>query len=122
MNIEIIETSTATTLNSITGIQKMMNLSKALITEETNQRLNEHGLTLSVKKTKSDINTEGILKKWVNTIHSLCQHVVVGTHGRLPGSTRRKVGMTSNHHAPYVLGFTHATMAGTMGCGYCEVS
>ena len=24
--------------------------------------------------------------------------------------------MTSNHHAPYVLGFTHATMAGTTGC------
>ncbi len=24
--------------------------------------------------------------------------------------------MTSNHHAPYVLGFTHATMASTMGC------
>ena len=23
--------------------------------------------------------------------------------------------MTSNHHAPYVLGFTHATMAGTEG-------
>ena len=22
--------------------------------------------------------------------------------------------MTSNHHAPYVLGFTHATMAGTI--------
>src|SRR6476620_7001647 len=39
-----------------------------------------------------------------------------GTHGRLPGSTRRKVGMTSSHHAPYVQGFTHATMAGTMGC------
>ena len=29
------------------------------------------------------------------------------------GSTRRKVGMTSSHHAPYVQGFTHATMAGT---------
>src|SRR5690625_7359972 len=41
---------------------------------------------------------------------------MVGTHRRLPGSTRRKVGMRSNHHAPYVLGFTHATMAGTMGC------
>ena len=41
---------------------------------------------------------------------------MVGTHGRLPGSTRRKVGMTSNHHAPYVLGFTHATMADTEGC------
>ena len=26
---------------------------------------------------------------------------------------RRKVGMTSNHHAPYVLGYTRATMAGT---------
>ena len=32
---------------------------------------------------------------------------------RLPGITRRKVGMTSNHHAPYVLGYTRATMAGT---------
>src|SRR3954453_20339036 len=38
-----------------------------------------------------------------------------GTHGRLPGSTRRKVGMTSSHHAPYVQGFTHATMASTEG-------
>src|SRR5712692_3695231 len=41
---------------------------------------------------------------------------MAGTHGRLPGSTRRKVGMTSSHHAPYVQGFTHATMAGTKGC------
>ena len=24
--------------------------------------------------------------------------------------------MTSNHHAPYVLGYTRATMAGTAGC------
>jgi hypothetical protein len=24
--------------------------------------------------------------------------------------------MTSNHHAPYVLGYTRATMGGTMGC------
>ena len=32
---------------------------------------------------------------------------------RLPGITRRKVGMTSNHHAPYVLGYTRATMVGT---------
>ena len=38
---------------------------------------------------------------------------MVGTHERLPGLTRRKVGMTSNHHAPYVQGFTHATMVGT---------
>src|SRR5688500_6259746 len=39
----------------------------------------------------------------------------LGTHGRLPGATRRKEGMTSNHHAPYVVGVTHATMAGTKG-------
>ena len=38
-----------------------------------------------------------------------------GTHGILPWSTRRKVGMTSNHHAPYVLGYTRATMVGTEG-------
>ena len=32
---------------------------------------------------------------------------------RLPGTTRRKVGTTSNHHAPYDLGYTRATMATT---------
>ena len=31
----------------------------------------------------------------------------------LPGTTRRKVGTTSNHHAPYDLGYTRATMAPT---------
>ena len=41
---------------------------------------------------------------------------MVGTHGGPPGLTRRKVGMTSDHHAPYVQGFTHATMASTTGC------
>src|SRR3954466_15106601 len=41
---------------------------------------------------------------------------VMGTHRRLPGSTRRKVGTTSSHHAPYVLGCTRATMVGTKGC------
>src|SRR5690606_28518441 len=38
-----------------------------------------------------------------------------GTHRRLPATSRRKVGMTSNHHAPYALGYTRATMAGTAG-------
>ena len=46
---------------------------------------------------------------------------MVGTRERLPGLTRRKVGMTSNHHAPYVQGFTHATMVGTVGLRYREV-
>ena len=35
----------------------------------------------------------------------------VGTHERLPQTMRRKAGMTSNHHAPYVLGYTRNTMA-----------
>src|SRR5579863_4668466 len=35
---------------------------------------------------------------------------------RLPLVKWRKVGMTSSQHGPYVLGDTHATMAGTKGC------
>ena len=30
--------------------------------------------------------------------------------------------MTSSHHAPYVQGFTHATMAGTKSCKPARVS
>ena len=43
------------------------------------------------------------------------QQVRLGTLDRLPGITRRKAGMTSNHHAPYGLGYTRATMAYTKG-------
>ena len=39
----------------------------------------------------------------------------MGTLERLPGITWRKVGMTSNHHAPYDLGYTRATMDGAEG-------
>ena len=31
-------------------------------------------------------------------------------------TNRRKVGMTSSHHAPYVQGYTRATLARTEGC------
>jgi hypothetical protein len=31
-------------------------------------------------------------------------------------TNRRKVGMMSSHHAPYVSGYTRATLAGTEGC------
>jgi len=34
---------------------------------------------------------------------------------RLPVQAVRKVGMTSNHHGPYVLGYTRATMVRTAG-------
>ena len=40
---------------------------------------------------------------------------MVGTLERLPVINRRKVGMTSNHHALYVLGYTRTTMADTEG-------
>src|SRR4029078_6985173 len=51
-----------------------------------------------------------------------CYRVMPGTLRRLPGSTRRKVGMTSSHHAPYVQGCKHATMAGTNGCYSARIS
>ncbi len=34
----------------------------------------------------------------------------MGTQTEQPVTNRRKVGMTSNHHGPYVLGYTRATM------------
>ncbi len=40
----------------------------------------------------------------------------MGTQTVLPVTNRRKVGMTSNHHGPYVLGYTGATMVGTERC------
>ena len=41
---------------------------------------------------------------------------MLGTLRELPVINRRKVGMTSNHHGPYVQGYTRATMAGTKRC------
>ena len=40
---------------------------------------------------------------------------MVGTLEELPVTNRRKVGMTSNHHALYVLGYTRTTMGVTEG-------
>ena len=47
---------------------------------------------------------------------------MVGTLDRLPGTTRRKAGTTSNHHAPYGLGYTRATMALTKGSSGVSLS
>ena len=47
--------------------------------------------------------------------------IKLGTLEELPVTNRRKVGMTSNHHAPYVLGYTRTTMAVNRGKQYCEV-
>ena len=43
------------------------------------------------------------------------QQVKLGTLEILPVINRRKVGMTSNHHGPYDLGYTRTTMAYTEG-------
>ncbi len=40
----------------------------------------------------------------------------MGTLRGLPAMSRRKVGMTSSPHGPYVWGYTRATMVGTKGC------
>nr|AOE06243.1 hypothetical protein [uncultured bacterium] len=47
---------------------------------------------------------------------------MLGTLARLPVQTVRKVGTTSNHHGPYVLGYTRATMAGTESSHYASRS
>ena len=39
--------------------------------------------------------------------------IELGTSRRLPVLNRRKVGMTSSPHGPYVQGYTRATMEGT---------
>ena len=41
--------------------------------------------------------------------------IKLGTLARLPVTNRRKVGTTSNHHAPYVLGYTRNTMVANRG-------
>ncbi len=41
---------------------------------------------------------------------------VMGTQAELPVINRRKVGTTSSHHGPYVLGYTRATMVVTERC------
>ncbi len=41
---------------------------------------------------------------------------------RLPVQTEGKVGMTSNHHGPYVLGYTRATMVYTESSQLATVS
>ena len=51
-----------------------------------------------------------------------CQRVMSGTLTRLPVQTVRKVGMTSNHHGPYALGYTRATMDGTESSHYVSRS
>ena len=63
------------------------------------------------------LSSARVVRCWVKSPTSAtpvvsCQHSV-GDVTRLPVTNWRKVGMTSNHHAPYDLGYTRATMVGT---------
>ena len=48
--------------------------------------------------------------------------IQLGTPWRLPVLSRRKVGMTSSPHGPYVQGYTRATMVGTKSRELARVS
>ena len=59
-----------------------------------------------------------VVRCWVksrNERNPYCQLLRKSTLAGLPLTKRRKVGMTSNHHAPYDLGHTRTTMAMTEG-------
>ena len=53
---------------------------------------------------------------------SLVTNIKLRTLERLPVTNRRKVGMTSNHHAPYDLGYTRTTMAATKSSEHVSAS
>ena len=64
------------------------------------------------------LSSARVVRCWVKSRNErnpllLVAIIQLGTLARLPVINRRKVGMTSNHHAPYDLGYTRATMAGT---------
>jgi hypothetical protein len=61
------------------------------------------------------LSSARVVRCWVKSRNERNPRRVLGCHPRLPGQSRRKVGMTSSQHGLYVQGDTHATMAATMG-------
>ncbi len=63
------------------------------------------------------LSSARVVRCWVKSRNErnplLVASTQLGTLARLPVSNRRKVGMTSSPHGPYVQGYTRATMAGT---------
>ena len=65
------------------------------------------------------LSSARVVRCWVKSRNERnpCRQLLrKSTLARPPVTNRRKVGMTSNHHAPYVLGYTRATMAITKSC------
>ena len=74
----------------------------------------------SVKTGGAWLSSARVVRCWVKSRNERNPCIVLpafrmGTHNGQPGTTRRKAGMTSNHHAPYGLGYTRTTMVGTDG-------
>ena len=64
------------------------------------------------------LSSARVVRCWVksrNERNPYCQLLRKSTLTRLPLIKRRKVGMTSNHHALYVLGYTRTTMVTNRG-------
>ena len=64
------------------------------------------------------LSSARVVRCWVksrNERNPYGQLLRKSTLAGLPLTKRRKVGMTSNHHAPYALGHTRTTMAKTKG-------
>ena len=65
-----------------------------------------------------------VVRCWVKSRNERNPYVQLlrkSTLDRLPLTKRRKAGTTSNHHAPYVLGYTRNTMAVNRGKQYSDV-
>ena len=66
------------------------------------------------------LSSARVVRCWVKSRNernprSSCQHVMAGTHGDCRGQLGGRWDDVKSS-CPYVLGFTHATMAGTKGC------
>jgi hypothetical protein len=55
-----------------------------------------------------------VVRCWVKSRNERNPYRLLQFQARLPGPTGRKVGSKSGQHGPYALGYTRATMAGTM--------
>ena len=69
------------------------------------------------------LSSARVVRCWVksrNERNPYCQLLRKSTLAGLPLTKRRKVGTTSNHHAPYILGYTRTTMAWNKGQRTCE--
>src|SRR5690349_21430411 len=59
------------------------------------------------------LSSARVVRCWVKSRNERNPYCQLGCLAGLPGETRRKAGMTSSQHGPYVQGYTHATMAAT---------